>query len=263
MRSFDRDRREFLTGSAAAMLAAGCWPGRAAGAMDHASVHGMLIVGEQTVFLSHLPLFGSPHDFQVLLEATFSKPGDDPQSDYFNSRKSSGEKIYTLEPEPFVLPTLAAATPLRSFKANIYRGHFERFPNRRAQDAGRIGQGVDVTVTRILHFRKFDPTAAKLPALEYLLFGKGDELFLAHFITAPPDFDQVLSVKAPGEKFSDADLSRAMPVVMSGRPNTVAQRIKGGEAVTGQLQEAGGAAAKAVQLQAGTEFYLEQEELAS
>jgi hypothetical protein len=231
--------------------------------MDHPAVHGMLIVGEQSVYLSHLPLFGSPHDFQVLLEATFSKPGDDPQNDYFDDRKRAREKIYTLEPEAFVLPSLAAATPLRSFKANIYRGHFERFPNRRAQDAARIGQGVDVTVTRILHFRKFDPTAAKLPALEYLLFGKGDELFVAHFITTPPDFDQVLSVKAAGEKLSDADLSQAMPVVISGRPNTVAQRIKGGESVAGQIRGTGAAASKAVQLQAGTEFYLEQEELAS
>ena len=110
----------------------------------------MLIVGEQTVFLSHLPLFHSPHNYQVILEATFAKPGSDPQADYFNDRKRTGTKIYTLEPEPFVLPRLAAAEPRRSFKASIYREHFERFPNQRAKEAARIGQNVDVNVTRVV-----------------------------------------------------------------------------------------------------------------
>ena len=39
---------------------------------------------------------------------------------------------------------------------------------------------VNVTVTRVVHFRKFDPAATKPAQLEYLLFGKGTELFLAH-----------------------------------------------------------------------------------
>ncbi|HEY6995400.1 MAG TPA: hypothetical protein VH397_16965 [Xanthobacteraceae bacterium] len=261
----DRGRREFLKGGAAAMLAASCWgwPNAAANAEDEASVHGMLIVGQQTVFLSHLPMFGSPHDFQVILEATFTKPGSDPQADYFADRKSKDEKIYTLEPKPFVLPRLAAAAPLRSFKASVYRGHFERFPNRRAQDAARIAQDVDVTVTRVIHFRKFDPSAAKPAQLEYLLFGKGAELFLAHLITRPPDFDQILSVKAPNQAFTDQELGQGVSVVVPGRSNSAAKRIRGTGAVTAQIKAAGGAGPKALQLQPGTEFYLEQGELAS
>src|SRR5262245_47161598 len=49
-------RREFLKGSAAAMLAAGAWGWQAgaAAAEDHAAVHGMAIAGEQTVVLYHL-----------------------------------------------------------------------------------------------------------------------------------------------------------------------------------------------------------------
>jgi hypothetical protein len=178
----NRGRREFLKNSVAAVFAASYWgwPTGAVSAADGPSVHGMLIVGEQTVFLSHLPIFGSPHDYQVLLEAAFSKPGSDPQADYFNDRKGKGKgtKIYTLEPEPFVLTGLAATTPLRSFKANIYRGHFERFPTQRAKEAARIAQGVDVNVTRVIRFRKFDPNAVRPAQLEYLLFGKGAELFL-------------------------------------------------------------------------------------
>ena len=57
---------------------------------------------------------------------------------------------------------------------------------------GCPAEGVDVGVTRVIHFRKFEPGAAGLSQLEYLLFGKANELFLAHSITKPPDFDQVL-----------------------------------------------------------------------
>src|SRR5262249_32526344 len=122
-------RRDILKSGIAASIAASplaWWSMGDASAQDGASVHGMLVVGEQTVFLSHLPLFHPPHNYQVILEATFSKPGSDPQTDYFNDRKRTGTKIYTIEPDPFVLPRLAAGDPLRSFKANVYRGHFER-----------------------------------------------------------------------------------------------------------------------------------------
>ena len=161
-----RGRREFLKTSAALVCAASGWPQTlgAVNRQDRPSSHGMLLVGQQTAFLSHLPLFANPHDYQVILEVTFAKPGSDPQADYFNDRKRSGTKIYTIEPDRFVLPELNAATPLRSFTTNIYRGHFERFPTERAKEAARIGEAVNVTVTRVIHFRKFDPAAGEVCA---------------------------------------------------------------------------------------------------
>ena len=77
----------------------------------------------------------------MILEATFSKPGGDPQADYFNDRKRTGTKIYTLEPAAFVLPRLAAAEPLRSFKASSLsrassRDWTERAPRSRTDRAG-------------------------------------------------------------------------------------------------------------------------------
>jgi hypothetical protein len=258
-------RREFLKSSAAVVFAASGW-GRRAGAAsveDAESVHGMLIVGEQTVFLSHLPMFGSPHDYQVILEVAFAKAGADPQADYFNDRKRSSTKIYTLEPERFVLTRLAAATPLHQFKANIYRGHFERFPTQRAKEAARIAQNVDVNVTRVIHFRKFDPTVEKPAQLEYLLFGKGDEHFLAHVITKPPDFDHIVSVKALNHEFTAEALNQGVPIIFPGQTNSVSKRIHGAEPVTGQITGTGGTLPKTVQLQPGIEFYFEEDELAS
>ena len=260
----DCARRQFLKCAAAALMAASCWGGRggAARAEDQQGLHGMLIVGEQNVFLSHLPMFGSVHDYQVILEATFAKAGSDPQSDYLNDRKRPGTKLYTIEPEQFVLPRLvAASSPLHSFKANVYRQHFERFDNQRAKEAATVAQHVDVNVTRVIHFRRFDPKAAKLAQLEYILFGKGTELFLAHLITRPPDFDQVLPVKAVDQKFSDEELAKGVAIVFAGRPNSASKRILKGQTVTGQIKGPTGATPKTVQLQPGTELYFEKGEL--
>ena len=45
------------------------------------------------------------------------------------------------------------------------------------------------------------------------MFGKGDELFLAHLITRPPDFDQILSVKVSGHAFTDAELGQGVRII--------------------------------------------------
>lgn len=260
-KDYSGNRRTFLKSGLAALLGARYWHPTAEAMRpdDHPSVHGMLVVGQETVFLSHLPIFGSPHDYQVIIEGTFAKPGSTPQADYFNDRKRTGAKLYTVEPRPFVLTDLTAASPLRSFKVNIYRGHFERFRTERAKEAARIGQDVDVNVTRVVRFQKFDPKAAALPRLEYFLFGKGKEMFAAHVITKPPDFDQILSVTAPTQKFSDADLARGVPIVISGKTNTATQRLRQ-QAATAQLKSAGSSAAT-FKLQPNVEFYLEQDEL--
>ena len=114
-----------------------------------------------------------------------------------------------------------------------------------------------MTVTRVIHFRKFDPAAPKLAQLEYLLFGKGTELFLAHLITKPPDFDQILSVKALNQKFTDEELSQGVPIVFPGKTNSTAKRIRGADPVTGQIKGTGGAPPKTIQLQPGIEFFNE------
>ena len=55
------------------------------GEKDCPNIHNMMVVGKDTVFLSHLPMFEqlnkrgdvylTPHRFQVILEATFAKNG--------------------------------------------------------------------------------------------------------------------------------------------------------------------------------------------
>lgn len=218
------------------------------------ATHNMLVVGEQAVFLSHLPMFQEkgenpmPHRYQVILEAKLAR-----QEDYAKDRREHpGTTIYTLNPEDFVLPELVSK-PLSSFKTKtLFRGHLER------DDNVPILQNADVSVQRVIHFREFDPKAKKPRQLEYLLFGKEDELFLAHLIVAPPDFDQILAVKVTGHPFTDAELAQGVTVVFPGTKNTAAKRLKvqrvAGEATVGSSR-------KKIQVDVSRELYFEEGEL--
>jgi hypothetical protein len=222
----------------------------------------MLMVGRETVFLSHLPMFrsagfDSPHRYQVILEATLKKDGRDAQPAYASDRKSNpATRIYTIGPEEFILPNLSSANanpPLSKFKANVFRGHLERLGNK------LIIENADVTIQNVVHFREFDPAAKKLDQLEYILFGKGSELFLAHLITRPPDFDQVISINVTGHSFTDEELRKGLRVVFP-RPNTIAKRLAGKQEAVAEVKDSGGEPLK-VKVKALVEYYFEAGEL--
>jgi hypothetical protein len=229
---------------------------------DHPATHNMLIVGEETVYLSHLPMFQEknkppmPHRYQATLEVIFAQ-----QEGYVKDRREHRTtNIYTLNPENFVLPALVSSDPqqkpLRSFKARaIFRGHLER------DDRVPILQDVEVSVKRVIHFREFDPKAQKPSQLEYFLFGRGQELFLAHVITAPPDFDQVLAVKVTDHEFTDEELAQGVKVVFPGIANDAASRLRAKQRVRGEMKVDNAPAPKAIQVEVNREFYFEEGEL--
>jgi len=267
-KSHDMRRREFMTTTAAAALGiasaglinrpealAGKWHPHS---VDQVAVHGMLLFGENTVYLSHLPLFGTttPHRYQVVLEVTLAKAGGDPQAAYVQDRRQHpATKIYTFEPEPFILPELNPSNQLRrSFKGKIFRGHFER-------QGVAINRDVTVNLTRVIHFREFDPQATGLSQLEYFLFGKSQELFLAHLITKPPDFDQIVPVAKIDQPFPDEALGQGVPITFPDKLNQPAKRIKASSQVVGQVKKSDGSPAQ-VKLRTKAELYFEAGELA-
>ena len=228
-----------------------------AGHGDEPALHGMLVVGEEEVFLSHFPMFDHPeHAYQAVLKVTFTQKGGDPHAAYVNDRKTHPDaRMYTVAPEDFVLADIVSTDPghppVRSFKGTIFRGHFER-------NGKEILSGVEVNVEEVVHFRRFEP-------LSYLLFGNQGELFLAHWITRPPDFDQVLSVKVVGHQFADEELRHGVRVAIPGRTNAIHRRLRPDEVVTGEVQLAadGAPGTLEIQLETGVEFYFEEGELRS
>ena len=286
MRKMNRinNRREFLIGSAAAAVGLSCAGlGLKAQALiaslppeDFPNTHNMMIVGEKTVYLSHLPMFvmdgtpptfNSPHRFQVILEATFTDGNRDLTAAYASDRASHPtEKMYTLNPAKFVLSRVnPSGMALKKFRGNtIFRGHLER--NGRPfigfeGDRPPAGGVFDVNVKRVVHFHQFSKQATKPAQLEYLLFGKDPELFLAHFITKPNDFDQIISVKITGQSFTDEQLGKGMHVVFAGRGNAATERMKENDKAEGKSQLASGAP-RTLPVEVIREFYFEEGELA-
>src|SRR5437868_1734365 len=92
--------------------------------------HNMLVVGETSIFLSHLPMFMVPHNVQLILEATFKNENRELNNVYFQDRQSHPKtRIYTLEPEVLPVESLFASgsePPRRAFTGTVFRGHLER-----------------------------------------------------------------------------------------------------------------------------------------
>jgi hypothetical protein len=260
-------RREFLQIASLGGLAVGLGARPAAAEEDEPHIHNMAVFGEETVFFSHLPMFGdldekksdytSPHRFQVILEAAFTK---DQLDAYRKDRKANpAARLYTMGPKAFVLSRLftpAAAPKLTSFTCSVFRGHLEVPSSVQVPGLDEVA----VKIARVVHGRKFDPRAAKPATLEYLLIGRGKERFLAHAIFAPPDFDQLLPVSFLSAELSDAELRQDVRVAIPDRKNIVSQRLRPGQRVEATLK-IGAAAPRKVQIEAGPQIYFEEGEL--
>jgi hypothetical protein len=217
-------------------------------------IHGMRIVGEQSVYLSHMGLFdNSCHDYQGLFEVSF-EGASNPQQVYLDAqKKDANQNEFTLEPtQKFVLPEFAAGK-LTFFKANIYSGQYER-PMTKPK---LLASDVTVKLKRVQYFRQFK-TGAKQPAMsEYLLFGTGTEQLAAHLITAPPDFDQVVALKTP-LPLTNTELAKAVRLVLPNRPTpdstaNLKQALKPGD--KSAIQVNGRQPNRAIE--AGMQYFLE------
>ncbi|MEM9686957.1 MAG: hypothetical protein AAF934_08560, partial [Bacteroidota bacterium] len=150
---------------------------------DKPAVHGMLLIGEKTVYASHLSMFHRPHDYQIILmlhmETKVHK--------HYNADRLAhpDETVYTLEPEVFVLPEKVKHG--NSFKANIYRGHFER-------GGVKIIENATVIIAKVVYFKHFEIHEDRPEYLNYILFGNSEEQFLAHYISKRPDFDEIIRI---------------------------------------------------------------------
>ena len=170
---------------------------------DPSATHGMLLFGKDEIFVSHLPMFRSPHDYQVIARITLP---EEIREIYLEQRVQSPDKtVFTLVPEKFVLPDMIRSP--RPFRARLYVGHFER-------GGEAITEDFPVTLSRVLYFQKFDVDATRDDRSRYLVFGNESEVFLAHHITAKPDFDQVCAVSQPESRLVHAIKSAGAGLIM-------------------------------------------------
>jgi hypothetical protein len=230
---------------------------------EPAARHGMAVIGVDTVYFSHLPMFMSPHDWQFIAHGEFADA--DPATAYRQDRQANeARRLYTFNPKRFVLPDLLTGpngerARSSSFVGTLFRNHFEQ-PEAHPEEAVPIAEDIVVNVVGVVHAHKLDPEAAAPEKLEYVLFGKGEERFVAHLIARPPDFDQLMSVAIEGRDFSDEELRHGVPVTVPDRANRHEKRLKDGEQGVAAIARVNGSGEE-IQLQAVSELYLESNDL--
>lgn len=226
-------------------------------------VHNMMVVGQEAIYLSHLPMFDSEHRFQVILEATVTKGRQSVGKVYVDDRRANpGVRMYMVKPsDVFVLSRLFGTDPAprRSFRGTFFRGHQERG----GVPLDRL-TGVEVTVKRVIYAQEIGATAGavKSDTLDYILFGTSTERFLAHRIAQPPDFDQIIGVKVSGRAFTSEELARGVSIKIPDRANTPDGRLRAKDKVAAQGQVAGADTAVPLTVEVVAEFYFEESELA-
>jgi hypothetical protein len=166
-------------------------------------VHGMLLVGEAPIYLSHLPMFMAPHNYQIILKVQLD---DEAAGRLHDFRAHFGRDfMFTVKPETFTVTDLVpdddGQAALTSFDAELVKGHFEK-------GGDPIAEHARVTVADVVHFQELGQADSKSIDLEYILFGAGEQFFLAHWITRPPDFDQVLAVNVTGHEYTEDEQDR-------------------------------------------------------
>jgi hypothetical protein len=236
--------------------------------------HGQVILGGGPVYLSHLPFFmfdppdHHPHHYQTILEVRLP---DDAMEAYLEDRADfETPPLYTFHPTTFVsmldliLPAGGGATP-PPLTGKIIRGHWER--DTEPQPFGvpfhEVHAAVPVAVEHVIYAHEFAFDPPPQEQLEYILFGAGEERFLAHRITAPPDFDQLLPVTMEPGTFSDEQLQSGIILSIPERANAIADRLMDGDAVTAAARHAGTGVAlgTAIPITAGQEIFFEESEL--
>lgn len=172
------DRRQALGLLTALPLAA------AATEPERPGLHGMLLFGgREGLYASHLPMFHSPHDVQLLLRLRATEPGLEAQ---LRQRLASGPGYLTLEPERFDLNRMQPghARALRGFQANLHDGHFER-------GGPLLRPATRWAVEEVLLFSRLDPRPRQAGQQRFFCFGSGQECFLVKWLEQRPDIDLV------------------------------------------------------------------------
>jgi hypothetical protein len=177
-------------------------------------VHGMRIVGDNSVYITHKPFLNTPseaHNFQAIYEVDLLGLTDNnsinPQEIYLSDQSQNSLNEYTLMPTQAFTKAELLNGSIKSFKGQIYRGDIEECLRKKSRGTKLCpialipgNPEVEVKIKKQVFVCDFADsnclTKNAIANLEYILFGDDSEQYLAHRITGAPDgdFDQILRV---------------------------------------------------------------------
>jgi hypothetical protein len=190
-------------------------PAQAEPIVDLPGIHNFFMFGSNTLYLEHMPMFTEEkHMYQVILRAEL--PADVMQG--YRARQGSGRTPWNLvnSAQLYTLPQVKAGT-LRSFLVDV----FADYSNAKAAPAGQpFARNVPLTVREVVHFRHFDFNIPRPQHPTYLLFGRGGEAHLSHYIARDPDFQHIMTLKSAPAWLSADQLAACVEICLTDVPGT-------------------------------------------
>ena len=188
---------------------------------DRPAVHGMFIFGNEVTYASHLPMYHTPHDYQVIFKFNMQDLPNNQTLEAYYELKAAGKTYFTIAPEVMELPDLIAGT-IKSFQADIYDGHFER-------GAPLIGPAI-FNWEEVVFEKRLNPTDPPANPEQYLLFGgEANEYYAVHIIPGAPSFDAIMEINEP---FNSKGPIINLPLEVDGPSDVLVGEILG-EPLTG------------------------------
>jgi hypothetical protein len=185
--------------------------------------HGMILFGNSPIYMYHLPMWGDPHPWHLILEVELDRKA----LSLYQADQAAGSSLQSFRPEPF---ELAQLKPGYKILGKIYHGHFEQ--GGQALPTSSSPAKVTATVKRILTVKHLDPDGASRSSAVYRIFGSDGEYFAAHLPSRAPDFDQVLAVAAGAGCSIPEQVLNGMTVKFQGIGNTINDRPRPGAEIS-------------------------------
>ena len=151
---------------------------------DYTGSHGMvLFAANDSLLVSHLPLYRPPHDYQLVYQVLL-----DTVTHNMVLAELNKHHLLTVLPADFDLRLMLDAITF-TVTADFYQGHFERGGERWLTD-------VPLTFHRQLYQRRLPELQQPAANGHYAAFKLNGQLFLIHQIGAAPSYDHIVKVSA-------------------------------------------------------------------
>jgi hypothetical protein len=182
--------------------------------VDAPGTHNFFMFGSKALYVSHMPMFTvEKHMYQVILRVSLP---DAVMRGYLAGQRP-GRTPWNLvnSAEKYALPQIKAGT-LTSFEVDVYKDYSNA-------DAAPVeppfARNVTLTVDEVVHFRHFDFDIPRPHHLTYLLFGRGGEAHLSHYIARDPDFQHIVTLGSAPAWLSPDQLAASAEISLADVPS--------------------------------------------
>jgi hypothetical protein len=170
--------------------------------------HGMLLLGTNKVYASHLAMFAMPeHGYQAILELELDSKD---KETYLNTKRENPSKPLIIMNRGGMLLKDIVNSGNEGFDARM------SFADDDGNPVKTIIESVKVPVKKSLLFTRLNPTGDNYPEfLSYYLYGINPEFHLSHVLTKAPNFQQEMDVSLHDVDFS-GNRNKTVEDIMNG-----------------------------------------------